>query len=109
MMATNTYTEDCDPHLGFDCIFGCAVKRLDTEMLFDPFKKQFHFPAMTVEVGHRLGRDDNSVGGKVIGLVVLCVMMLDEAQRLRVVGFGLPSVQHDWLVASVSCGLVHAA
>ena len=72
-------------------------------------KKQFRFPAMTVEVGHRLGRDDNIVGEKVIGLVVLCVVILDAAQRLRVVGFGLPSGQHDCLVASESCGLVHAA
>jgi hypothetical protein len=40
---------------------------------------------------------------------VLCVVILDAAQRLRVVGFGLLSGQHDCLVASESCGLVHAA
>ena len=42
-------------------------------------KKQFHFPAMTVEVGHRLGRDDNIVGEKVIGLVVFRVVILGGA------------------------------
>jgi len=32
---------DSDPDLGLDGVFGSSVKRLDPEMLFDPFEKQF--------------------------------------------------------------------
>ena len=34
----------------FDCIRSGAEKRLDAQVLFDPFEKQFHLPARFVKL-----------------------------------------------------------
>jgi len=38
-----------DPDLGFYGIFRCAVKLLDSKMLFDPFEEQLDLPTTLVE------------------------------------------------------------
>lgn len=54
---------DCDEAVGDDCdmdlyayrIFRLSPELIDTEMLFDPFEEEFHFPAVSVEQCDILG------------------------------------------------------
>jgi hypothetical protein len=40
---------DCDPNLGLDAVVGSAEEVLDSEMLLDPFEKEFDLLAITIE------------------------------------------------------------
>ena len=41
-----------DPQLRLDGVLRRAQKRLDPQVLFDPFEKQFDFPSILVEAGN---------------------------------------------------------
>ncbi len=70
---------DGDPDLTLDGIFGGAEKRFDSEMLFDPFKKELHLPSIALESGDCLRRNGNVVGEKVERLVGLAVVVFDSS------------------------------
>jgi hypothetical protein len=38
-----------NPYLCVDCILGCSVKRLDMQMLLDPFEERLDGPALSVQ------------------------------------------------------------
>jgi len=51
-----TVCDDCDVNLYAYSILRLAPEPLDTEMLFDPFEKKLHLPAITVKKCDVLGR-----------------------------------------------------
>ena len=55
---------DGDPDLSLDSVFGSTIKSLDSEMLLDPFEKQFHLPAAAIQIGNRSGWQHKVVGQK---------------------------------------------
>ena len=62
---------DGDPDLGFDSILGGAIESLDSEVLLDPFEKQFHLPSAAIQIGDRYGRQGKVVCQKHEYFVVL--------------------------------------
>ena len=53
---------DGDPDLSLYGIGGRPIKRLDAQVLLDPFKKQLHLPTLLVDVGHCLGGNSKVIG-----------------------------------------------
>ncbi len=94
------------PDLALDGIFGRAEKRFDSEMLFDPFKKELHLPSIAIEFGDGLRWNGKVVGEKVEGLVGLAIVEFDSSKWLRIGVLGGGSGQHDRLIASQSMGVV---
>jgi hypothetical protein len=43
---------DGNPNLGFYCIERYSKERFYSQVLFDPFEKQFYLPALFVDAGH---------------------------------------------------------
>ena len=39
---------DCDPDLRLDLVLVGAIKRLDAQVLLDPFEEQFDLPALSI-------------------------------------------------------------
>ena len=58
----------CDPDLGFHGVLAGAQKRLDAQMLFDPFlvpfsgEEQFYLPALPVQLRDQIGFEGKIVG-----------------------------------------------
>ncbi len=46
---------DCDPDLRFDRVLVGAIKRLDAQVLLDPFEEKFDLPALSIQVRYQLG------------------------------------------------------
>jgi hypothetical protein len=57
---------DRDPDLRLDRVLVGAIKRLDAQVLLDPFGKQFDLPALAIKVRNLLGFE-----GEVFGLNVM--------------------------------------
>ena len=55
---------DCNPDLRFDSVLVGAIKRLDAQVLLDPFEKQFDLPALAVQLCNQLGLESEVVGQK---------------------------------------------
>jgi len=51
-----------NPDLSFDGILIRAIKRFDSQVLFDPFEKQFDLPARFVQRSDRRDRQVEVVG-----------------------------------------------
>ena len=54
--------DHCYPYLGLYCIWAGPIKGLDSEILFDPLKEQFDFPASLVEGSDCFGGKHKAVG-----------------------------------------------
>ena len=76
-------------------------------MLLDPFEKQFHLPAVAVQIGCGLGWNDKIVGQEVEGFAGLVIMVFDATEWLWIVGGGVDSGEHNGLVAAQARRLVH--
>ena len=61
---------DCNPDLRLDGALVGAIKRLDAQVLLDPFEKQFDLPALAVQVCNQLGLESEVVGQKSYSLSV---------------------------------------
>jgi hypothetical protein len=71
--------------LCFDGILRGAEKCLDTQVLFDPFEKQFHLPATFVKLSDGQSRKLKIVGEEPKAPVVLFVIENDVTQILWIV------------------------
>jgi hypothetical protein len=61
--SNNEYVNrDGDPDLCFDSVLDGAVKDFDTQMLLDPFEKQFDLPAAAIQL-----RDSQCRQGEMVG------------------------------------------
>ena len=55
---------DGDPDLRFGRVLVGAIKRLDAQVLLDPFEEQFDLPALSIQVRYQLGFERKVVGQK---------------------------------------------
>ena len=83
-MATSTYTLMAIQICVFTAYFVRAEKRLDAQMLLDPFEEQLVATAF-VELGDGQSRKLEIVGEEPEAFVVLFVIKNDVAQILRMV------------------------
>jgi hypothetical protein len=96
-----------DPDLRLDGVVGRAEKRLDVQVLFDPFEEQFDLPAALVQFGdcHRVERE--VVGQKDQPVFGVGVVITDPAQRRRIILGGARALQQNSLIAAKAGGPVH--
>ena len=89
---------DRDPDLRLDRVLVGAIKRLDAQVLLDPFEKQFDLPALAVQVCNQLGFEGEVVGQK---RDALASVVLDHhtSQRGGIVLAGIKDGQHTCLIA----------
>ena len=98
---------DRDPDLRLDRVLVGAIKRLDAQVLLDPFEKQFDLPTLAVQVRDQRGFEGEVVGQKSYSLARL---VLDDhtSQRGGIVLAGIKDSQHTCLIAhDVRAGSVH--
>ena len=98
---------DCNPDLRLDRVLVGAIKRLDAQVLLDPFEEQLDLPALAVQVCNQLGFEGEVVGQKRDPLARL---VLDDhtSQRGGIVLAGIKEGQHTCLIAhDVRAGSVH--
>ena len=110
-----TFLSNCDQHVGadrdpdlrFDRVLVGAIKRLDTQVLLDPFEEQLDLPALAVQVCNQLRFEGEVVGQKRDPLARL---VLDDhtSQRGGIVLAGIKDGQYTCLVAhDVRAGSVY--
>jgi len=75
-------------------------------VLLETFEKQFHLPAVAIQIGCGQGGDDKIVGQEVEGVAGLMIVVFDAPEWLRIVGGGVDAGEHNGLVASQARGLV---
>ena len=108
----NSYEDintDCDPDLGFHCVFGGPVKRLDSKVLFDPFEKKFHLPTAFVELGDRYSVEHKIVCQEHESFGCFGIEIADATKGIGVILRRLGTLEKDRLIASESRGLVDRA
>jgi hypothetical protein len=84
-----TVRDDGDMYLYPDCIFRFSPKGFDTEMLLDPFEKQFDLPSVAVKKGNFFCFEVEVVG--VVGEV---------PSKVRGIEYDAP--ERNWIVSTVS-------
>ena len=99
---------DGDPDLRLHRILAGAQKRLDTQVLLDPFEEQFDLPALPVQLCDQFGSQGKIVGQKRNALAVL-VPDHNPTQRRRVAfvrteDSQYPDLSQSTLVLSRSTG-----
>ena len=87
-----------NPDLRLHGVLAGAQKRLDAQMLLDPFEEQFDLPALTIQVGNEFWLQGEVVGQK---RNALSCFVLDHhsAQRCRIVLAGIEHREHTDLIA----------
>jgi hypothetical protein len=94
------------PDLGLHRVLRRTVKRLDPQVLFDPFEEQLDLPAAAVEVRDGFRVQLEVVGQEDQSLVVVGVVKRNPAQMRRITLPRIERLQHDRLVAACSGRLV---
>ena len=98
---------DCNPDLRLDRVLVGAIKRLDAQVLLDPFEEQLDLPALAVQVCNQLGFEGEVVGQKRDPLARL-VLDHHASQRGGIVLAGIKEGQHTCLIAhDVRAGSVY--
>ena len=98
-----------DPDLALHRVFRGAEERLYSQVLLDPFKKQFHLPPGTVDVCDCHGRQGEVVGQEDQGLVARRVAVPDPPQPVREIGRAVDAVRPHDLVADEAGGAIHGS
>ena len=89
---------DGDPDLRFDRVLVGAIKRLDTQVLLDPFEEQFDLPALSIQVRYQLGFERKVVGQKSYSLSSV-VLYHHASQCGGIVFAGIENCQYAGLIA----------
>jgi len=89
---------DRDPDLRFDSVLVGAIKRLDAQVLLDPFEKQLDLPALAVQVCNQLGLESEVVGQKRDAFATV-VLYHHASQRGGIVFAGIENCQYAGLIA----------
>src|SRR5882724_13498327 len=95
---------DGDPDLGLDGVLGSAEETLDTEMLLEPFEKQFDLPTALVESANGQRRELKVVGQEHESRCRFGSLETDPTELLRIALTGADAVEHDRLIADKACG-----
>src|SRR5258707_13303663 len=80
-----------------------AVESLDAQVLFDPAKKQFHFPTCPVQLGDSQSGKEKIVGQEGQSGISLGIEIVDAPQGIGIALGSAYSGQQNSLVASQSC------
>ena len=100
---------DRDPDLRLDRVLVGAIKRLDAQVLLDPFEKQFDLPALAIQICNQFGFEGEVVGQKCDALASV-VLDHHTSQRGWIVLAGIKDGQHTRLIAhDVRVGPVYGA
>lgn len=96
-----------DPDLGFHGVLREPVEGFDSQVLLDPFEKEFDLPARFVDL-----RDNHSVDGEVVGdehqqLFRFCIPKAYTPESVRILSSALGPVQTNRLIAAQSARLVY--
>ena len=89
---------DRDPDLRLDRVLVGAIKRLDAQVLFDPFEKQLDLPALAIQICNQFGFEGEVVGQKCDALASV-VLDHHTSQRGWIVLAGIKDGQHTRLIA----------
>ena len=89
---------DCNPDLRLDRVLVGAIKRLDAQMLLDPFEKQLDLPALAVKICNQLGFEGEVVGQKSYSLSSV-VPYHHASQCGGIVFAGIENCQYAGLIA----------
>ena len=68
-----------DPELSENRIFLCSVKRLDSQVLFEPTEEKLDLPAAAIQFGQGNGRDFEVVGQEDKALAHFRIDEFDQA------------------------------
>ena len=90
---------DGRPDLSLQCVWARAHKRLDSQVLLDPFEKEFDMPAAAIQVGDCLWRQDKVVGQEDQSLPAFGIEKTDTAQTLGVSLHRVEPFQQNRLIA----------
>lgn len=110
-----SFLQDCDqkinadgnPDLGFDGVGRCAVKGFDSQMLLVPTEKEFHLPALFVNIGNSHCGNSKDVGEIDKTFVGVQVHVGHPAQVFRVGSSGFLSCEDDALIGTKLQRFVH--
>src|SRR3989338_5081916 len=91
-----------DPDLSLHRVFGSSIKFFDTQMLFDPFEKQFYPPSAFVKLCNGQGRQFEVVGQKSECFPDESIVIFDAAQFFGIVLGGIVVGKMDFLIAKES-------
>ena len=96
-----------DPDLSEDRVFGGAVERFDSQVLFEPAEEEFHLPAAAIQFGYSNGRNREIVGQEDKAPARFRIDELDQAQLVRIIPVCVKVDEHDGLVAAKSGIAIH--
>ena len=98
---------DCDPDLRLDRVLVGAIKRLDAQVLLDPFEEQFDLPALSIQVRYQLRFECEVVGQERDAFAT--VVLDDHASQCGgIVLAGIENCQYTSLIAhDFGVGSVH--
>ncbi len=91
------------------CFYGIlrgAIECLDSQMLFDPFEKQFDLPSTFVKIGDGLCWEGEVVGQKHQTLVGFRIEVADSSEFRRIVLLGIEVCGGNGLIALHPAGFV---
>jgi len=98
---------DRDPDLRLDRVLVGAIKRLDAQVLLDPFEKQLDLPALSIQVRYQL-RFECEVVGQERDAFATVVLEDHPSQCGGIVFAGIENCQYAGLIAhDVRAGSVH--
>src|ERR1700674_5316844 len=97
---------DGNPDLSLDRIFAMAVKGFDSQVLFDPFEKQFYLPTRLIKVRDGEGRKVKVVSEKHKPAVLFQVIEADTAKRVRIVLQRSHRGEDDRVIGAQTGGLI---
>lgn len=96
-------------YLCLHCVLVCAAEGYDTQMLLDPFEKQFDLPTLAVQIGDHL-RLQNEVVGQKCNAIALLVAHHHTTTHRGIVFVRVKRCQHARLIAQhVRAASVHWA
>src|SRR5689334_25080224 len=96
---------DLDPYR----VLGSAVEGLDSQMLVDPFEKQFDLPTTAIELSNGQCRFGEVVGQKDQSLAGQRIAKTNASQSLRIVLAWVETARDHGLVETQTDALVHRA
>lgn len=95
------------PYLGLHRVLAKPVKRLDSQVLLDPFEEEFDLPSSFVDLRYHDGVDFEVVGYEHEQFARLCFEKANSSEVAWIVPLAFRIVETDRLIAPQTNGFVH--
>ena len=95
------------PYLGLHRVLAKPVKRLDSQVLLDPFEEEFDLPSSFVNLRYHDGVDFEVVGYEHEQFPRLCIEKANSSEVAWIVPLAFRIVETDCLIAPQASGFVH--